>query len=129
MQNSIRLFAVLMLVTLSYSTFGQATPPGKLVHHVLIWLKNPENVNDLQKLKAGAETLRNVPTVRQLIIGTPAPVAKRPITDNSFSLSCLFYFDDVAGHDAYQVHPLHKAFVEQYSSLWQKVVVYDAQVP
>ena len=34
-------------------------------------------------------------------------------------------FDDAAGQDAYQVDPLHAAFVEKHEHLWEKVVVYD----
>ncbi|MDQ8182597.1 Dabb family protein [Pelagicoccus sp. SDUM812005] len=46
--------------------------------------------------------------------------------DNSFSASEILFFDSVEGQDAYQFHPLHKEFVEKYSHLWDKVVVYDA---
>lgn len=48
--------------------------------------------------------------------------------DNSYDLSELMYFDNIEGQNAYQVHPIHKAFVEKYSHLWEKVVVYDMQV-
>jgi len=35
-------------------------------------------------------------------------------------------FDDQAGQEAYQIHPLHTKFVEENSHLWSKVVVYDS---
>ena len=34
---------------------------------------------------------------------------------------------DMAAHDAYQVDPLHTAFVQQFSGHWQRVVIYDAE--
>ena len=56
----------------------------------------------------------------------PASTEKRDVVDNSYSASELIFFDDVAGQDAYQVHPIHEKFVEQCSHLWQKVIVYDS---
>lgn len=35
-------------------------------------------------------------------------------------------FDNQAGQDTYQLHPLHVKFVEENSHLWEKVVVYDS---
>jgi hypothetical protein len=40
----------------------------------------------------------------------------------------MMYFDSAAEQDEYQVDPIHKAFVEKYSQLWEKVVVYDMLV-
>ena len=98
----------------------------KVVHHVFFWLKNPQSKDDLQKLIAGLKTLEAVPTVRGVHIGVPASTEKRAVVDNSYSVSEIFFFDDVAGQDAYQVHPLHQKFVADCSHLWEKVVVYDA---
>ena len=101
-----------------------------LTHHVFFWLKNPESKEDLAKLIEGLKTLRKIETVRQLHIGVPASTEKRDVVDNSYSVSELMFFDDVEGQDVYQVHTIHKAFVENYSSLWEKVVVYDSiEVP
>jgi hypothetical protein len=98
----------------------------KLVHHVFFWLKNPDSKEDLAALIAGLQTLSAIPTLRGVHLGVPASTEKRAVVDNSYSVSELFFFDDVAGQDAYQVHPLHTKFVESCSHLWSKVVVYDA---
>jgi hypothetical protein len=106
-----------------------ATPGGskpKLVHHVFFWLKNPSSKEDLAKLVAGIRTLEQIPTVRSLHVGVPASTEKRPVVDNSYSASELLMFDDVEGQNAYQVHPIHKQFVENCSGLWERVVVYDS---
>lgn len=98
----------------------------KVVHHVFFWLKNPQSQADLQQLLAGIRTLEAIETVRGMHVGVPASTEKRAVVDNSYSASELLFFDDVAGQDAYQVHPIHEKFVKDCSHLWEKVVVYDA---
>lgn len=97
----------------------------KLAHHVFFWLKNPDSKADLAQLIAGIKSLAAIETVRGLHVGVPASTEKREVVDNSYSASELIFFDDVAGQDAYQVHPLHKKFVAEHAHLWRKVVVYD----
>jgi len=97
----------------------------QLAHQVFFWLKNRDSKEDLNKLIEGLKTLEKIESVRKIHIGIPANTEKRPVLDSSYSASELIFFDDVAGHDVYQVHPIHKKFVEQYSPLWEKVVIYD----
>jgi hypothetical protein len=97
-----------------------------LTHHVFFWLKNPSSNDDLNKLVEGLQTLKAIETVRKIYIGVPASTEARDVVDSSFSASELLFFDDVAAQDVYQVHPIHKKFVEDCSHLWQKVVVYDS---
>lgn len=99
---------------------------SKLSHHVFFWLKNPNSKEDLEKLIAGLRKLEKIETIRSLQIGVPANTEKRPVVDNSYSVSELMFFDDVAGQNVYQNHPLHKKFVEECSMLWEKVIVYDS---
>jgi hypothetical protein len=47
------------------------------------------------------------------------------VVDNSWQVSELMYFRSLEDQAAYQEHPIHKAFVQQYSALWKKVQVYD----
>ena len=97
-----------------------------LSHHVFFWLKNPISIEDRDKLIAGLRQLEKIETIRSLQIGVPADTEKRPVVDNSFSVSELMFFDDVAGQSVYQDHPLHKKFIEQCSALWERVIVYDS---
>jgi hypothetical protein len=98
----------------------------KLLHHVFFWLKNPDSAADRAKLIAGVKSLAKIETVRSIHVGVPASTEKREVVDNSYHVSELLGFDDVAGQDAYQIHPLHKKFVDEHEHLWSKVVVYDA---
>lgn len=98
----------------------------QLAHHVFFWLKNRDSKADLNKLIAGLRTLEKIESVRKLHIGVPASTEQRPVVDSSYSASELIFFDDVAGQNIYQEHPIHKKFVEQCSHLWEKVIVYDS---
>ena len=113
--------AVTMTLPLHFN-FGKK----QLVHHVFFWLKNPDSVSDRDKLVEGLKTLGKIKSVRKLHIGIPASTEKREVVDNSWQLSEIMFFDDEAGQKIYQDHPVHKAFVEKYSHLWSKVIVYDA---
>ena len=131
----IRFLAALFIVSMLLS---QCTTPQKgndmeqpniaIHHHVFFWLKEPGNEAHIAQLKAGLQSLRDIPQVKQLWTGVPASTEKREVVDNSWDVSELMFFSSVEDQDAYQIHPLHKAFVEQYSHLWDKVVVYDVKV-
>jgi len=121
------------LILLSTLTFGSLAigktmekKKPKLSHHVFFWLKNPTSKEDRDKLIAGLRKLEKIETIRSLQIGVPADTEKRPVVDNSYGVSELMFFDDVKGQNVYQEHPLHKKFVEDCSSLWEKVIVYDS---
>src|SRR6185436_12338689 len=102
------------LTFLSTLIFGSAAfsktmdKKPKLSHHVFFWLKNPNSKEDRDKLIAGLRKLEKIETIRSLQIGVPADTEKRPVVDNSYSVSELMFFDDVAGQNVYQEHPLHK---------------------
>lgn len=109
-----------------------ASPAGKaiippVVHHVFFWLKDPGSKEDLASLLKGLRTLGAIETVRAIHIGVPADTEQRGVVDASYSASEILFFDDVAGQNAYQVHPIHQQFVKDCEQLWERVVVYDAQ--
>lgn len=97
-----------------------------LIHSVYFWLK-PE-LTDTQRadFRRGLESLAGVKSLVSLHIGTPAPLPPRPVLDGTYSFSLTGIFQDVAGHDVYQVDPLHKAFLENFRTQWTKVQIYDA---
>jgi hypothetical protein len=119
----------LAAATVAAANAGAATVTSthpKLVHHVFFWLKNPGSKEDVARLLAGLRTLTKIESVRSSHFGVPASTEKRDVVDNSFSVSEILYFDDLAGQKIYQDHPIHKQFVADCSGLWSKVVVYDA---
>jgi len=97
-----------------------------VIHHVFFWLKNPSSVEDRDKLVAGVKTLAKIETVRKLRVGIVASTEKRDVVDNSWAVSELMFFSDLAGQATYQTHPIHLEFIKNCSHLWEKVIVYDA---
>ena len=99
-------------------------PP--ILHMVYFWLKDPASTEDKQKLIDGLQSLRAIPQVHSLHIGVPANTLKRDVIDNSFDVSELMFFESVEAQDEYQLHPIHKKFIEDCANLWREVVVRDS---
>lgn len=94
------------------------------IHSVYFWLK-PELTQEQQdQFWAGVKALEQIPSVKLFFVGTPADT-DRPVIDRSYSCFLLTGFDDVAGHDIYQDHPIHDEF-RALSGLWNKILIYDA---
>lgn len=96
-----------------------------LVHSVFFWLKETGPAAHIEAFRAGVETLRAIPSVRAMYVGVPAST-DRPVIDRSYTVALTVVFDDLAGHDIYQEHPVHLDFVEHYKAYWERVLIYDA---
>jgi hypothetical protein len=99
-----------------------------LIHTVIFYLRG--DLTEAQKLEfrhEGLESLRPIQSVRQLFVGVPAAIPPRPVVDLSFTYAITAVFDNVDAHNAYQIDPVHKAFVERFKSYWTKVQIYDAE--
>lgn len=112
-------------IILAVNNTQQKEMKNIFVHHVYFWLKNAANKEDLEKLVAGLKKLSAVKTIKQFHIGKPGET-KRDVIDSSYAVSWLLLFDNKADQDSYQTDPIHLKFVEECSSLWQKVIVYDS---
>ncbi len=95
------------------------------VHHVFFYLKNPQSVQDEAKLLEGLEKLSKVPTIQFVHIGRPASTS-RDVIEKGYAVSWLCFFKNLIEEEIYQTDPIHLKFIEDYSHLWEKVVVYDA---
>jgi hypothetical protein len=107
------------------STSHAMTNEKAFIHHVYFWLNRPGNPEDLQKLIEGLKKLSKVSTIQAFHIGRPADT-NRDVIDRSYAVSWCTFFRTPADQEAYQVDPIHKRFVEECSTLWSKVVVYDS---
>ena len=97
-----------------------------IAHHVLFWLKADTTDEQKAAFRSSLETLKGVETVKTIHIGTPAPI-ERSVVDTTYTFSLILFFEDLAGHDVYQVHPLHKAFLDEFRVFFDKMVIYDAE--
>lgn len=96
-----------------------------LTHHVLFWLKPDTTAEQKEAFKQGLQSLGKIETIKGIFIGTPAPI-ERAVVDTTYTFSLITLFEDLAGHDVYQTHAVHLAFLDQFRSLFEKVIIYDS---
>jgi hypothetical protein len=96
------------------------------VHVVNFWLKPDLSEADIKKFEEGVQSLKAIESLVMFNVGKPADT-DRPVIDRSYSYCELTVFNDKAGHDVYQTHPVHLAFVENCKHLWDKVLIYDSE--
>lgn len=97
------------------------------IHFVCFWMKpGSSDAAREQLVQDCRDYLGKVPTVRQLWSGRPA-MTPREVVDNTYDVGLCVVLDDVAGHDAYQEHPLHKDFITRNKEHWDRVKIYDVR--
>lgn len=97
-----------------------------IVHTVFFWLKDGLSADDRSLFEKELRSLTAISSVAGGYCGVPAST-DRPVIDRSYSYGLTVLFKDMAGHDAYQVDPIHKKFLADCGSMWTKVLVYDFQ--
>jgi hypothetical protein len=96
------------------------------VHVVNFWLNKNLSDAERQQFVKGVKTLGTIDTCTTFNVGTPAKT-DRPVIDNSYDYCLLTIFNDIEGHDVYQVHPTHLKFIDECKHLWEKVLIYDSE--
>jgi hypothetical protein len=95
------------------------------VHAVYFWMKPGATAEQTAQLANDAKAyLGKIPEVRHIWVGKPA-MTPREVVDNSYDVGLLVCLDDVKGHDAYQVAPLHLEFIARNKANWDRVKIYD----
>lgn len=95
------------------------------VHVVNFWLKPGLSDAERAQFVAGVKKLGEIESLKIFNVGPPANT-DRPVIDRSYDFCELTVFDDEAGHDIYQEHPIHLKFIEDCKHLWDKVLIYDS---
>lgn len=97
-----------------------------LIHTVYFWLKpgtpaaaKEQLVNECRSL------LTPIPSVKQLWAGVPAATPPRSVLDSTYDVGLCVVFDDLAGHDVYESHPLHLEFIVRNQQHWDRAQVRD----
>ena len=96
-----------------------------IAHHVLFWLKADTTADQKNAFRKGLESLEKIETVTKIHIGVPASI-DRAVVDTTYTFSEIVFFEDLAGHDVYQAHPIHIAFLDEFRGFFEKVIIYDA---
>jgi hypothetical protein len=97
-----------------------------LVHTVFFWLKPELTAAQRAEFRQGVESLGGIKSIDKFYIGKPAATERRPVIDHSFDVGLTVLCKDTAAEKAYQVDPIHLAFVNKYKTFWTRVQVYDA---
>ena len=99
-----------------------------LEHHVYFWLKD-ERLGDRERreFEQALDGLLAIDGIVSGHWGRPAPVAERPVVDQSFHYALSLRFESVAAHDAYQADERHRAFVASHQDWWRRVQIYDIE--
>ena len=110
---------------------GCATAPkpakaGKLYHVGLVWLKDPGDAEQREKLIAAAHSFaREIPEVQFLSVGQTLPKTSS-WADASFDICFVMRLENKAALDRYAKNPVHeKAAKEVFLPLSQKILFYD----
>ncbi len=98
-----------------------------LVHSVFFWLKPEHAEADKAEFLGGLQSLVGIECAKGVYVGTPAATPARPVIDSSYTFALTVLLESSEDHDAYQSHPLHLRFLEQFRSYWEKVLIYDAE--
>ena len=95
-----------------------------LVHSVFFWLKKDLHDSQRKDFLEGLKTLEQIEIVRQLYVGSPAP-SERIVVEKSYTFGLTVLLDDLESHDQYQKDEIHQQFLKNFSSMWEKVIVFD----
>lgn len=97
-----------------------------LVHTVYFWLKPDTTEENIDFFFKQVKSLANIKSVKGFHTGKPATTPPREVVDQSYDCGLTVILDDLPGHDAYQIDPIHLTFIKNCSHLWEKVKIYDA---
>ncbi|MGF1450056.1 MAG: Dabb family protein [Opitutales bacterium] len=96
-----------------------------ITHVVVFWVNAPVAENAEKLLDGCRKLLTDIPGVQNFRVGAPVP-SSRGIVDGSYAVAISMDFTDQAAADAYQAHPQHVGFVNDYfKPLVGRAVVYD----
>ncbi len=96
-----------------------------MFHHlVFFYLRKDLTAAQRSDFESKLRGLSRVSSITSFTIGRPAPI-ERAVVDSSYDFAAMIHFKDKAGHDAYQVDPMHLEFVAACKSYWSTVKIYD----
>jgi len=98
---------------------------GEIEHIVIVWLQEPGNAADRERIVKESQVLRDIPGVTGLRAGSMLP-SQRAIVDSSFDVALIVSLRDAAAMTGYLSHPVHVKLVEEtLKPLVKKSRVYD----
>ena len=100
---------------------------GRIVHVVLIWLKEPGNESHMNRVIEATQGLKKISEIQRLQVGKSI-ASERAIVDDSFDIGLYQTFNSIESLENYLTHPIHKETVKSViAPLSEKILVYDFQ--
>lgn len=119
---------LLMLVSCADDQQETTSFNPSFVHVVYFWLKDPSNMEDRKALEMSLQKfMQNSKYAKTKFVGVP-PKASREVVDDSFAYNLVLTFASAEDQELYQNEEAHLVFIKESQDLWERVVVYDANV-
>ena len=99
-----------------------------LGHVVIFWLKTPGDSDARLRVIRASDDFRSIPGVFRVDAGEMVPTP-RPNVDKSYDVAVVIWFTDREALERYQVHPQHKAMLQELGPLIERTVAYDFTRP
>jgi hypothetical protein len=116
---------VLVLLLLSTGIEAVSASDSRIVHVVLVWLKEPGNADHRAQIIEATRGFSRIPGVEEIRVGEPVP-GRRSTVDDSFDVGLYMVFSSEAALESYLAHPEHKAAQQSIlRPLVKKAVIYD----
>ena len=98
---------------------------GEIQHVVIIWLKQPADVEARHKLIERSYEFRKIPGVKSVAAGSVVPSDRKNV-DSTFDIGVVITFEDEEALRAYDQNPIHQQAVKEVlMPLAARVVIYD----
>jgi hypothetical protein len=116
----------LLLILSGCSNLQPADPSPRYVHVVILWLKNPGNADDRQKLiDTSQEFVGKIPGLVSVSAGNVLP-STRPVVDSTYDVGLVMVFDSEKSLREYPSYPIHqRAMKDVLGPLVDHYRVYD----
>jgi hypothetical protein len=98
-----------------------------LIHNVFFLLKTNLDEEALASFEQGLDALVHDSAAKGGHYGKPAATPVREVIESSYTYGLILVFEDMAGHDRYQVGDVHKEFLAAHAAKWDRVRVYDVE--
>lgn len=99
-----------------------------LQHTVYFYLNDDVTEEEKQQFEEGLKELLEISEIYKSELGVPADTEARDVTDHGYAYAIYTWFETMEAYKVYAEHPDHLDFIDEYSSLWADVKVYDADI-
>ena len=100
---------------------------SKIYHNAYFWLENPNNLQDKEYFLACLKKFLDVSIYANQAMITQQPKSKNTIVESGYTFSLMVTFDSKRQHELFKEEDAHKDFVNEVSSLWRKVDVFNTE--